>query len=109
MAAADKSLQCERVVRFLLGLSDGRVARVLVEYGLSQQDLDEGWRRLQAAVGATLEVTPETRDLTEIERRLDAWENRWFPIAKATVFARAATSLAASSLCLGVANERDCL
>ena len=76
----------ERVLRFLRGLSHPRVASALAAHGFSQADWDEGWQLLQTASGRWLLREQPTRapDPTVIEE-LDAWENRWFPVAEATL------------------------
>jgi hypothetical protein len=76
----------ERVLRFLRGLSQPRVATTLAAHGFSQADWDEGWQLLQAATGRWLlrEQAGKMADPTVIEE-LDTWENRWFPVAEATL------------------------
>jgi hypothetical protein len=76
----------ERVLRFLRGLPLPRVASALAAHGFTQADWDEGWRLLQAATGEWLLREPLARpeDPTVIDE-LDAWENRWFPVAEATL------------------------
>jgi hypothetical protein len=76
----------ERVLRFLRGLSHPRVASALAAHGFSQADWDEGWQLLQASSGRWLmrEQPSKAPDPTVIEE-LDAWENRWFPVAEATL------------------------
>jgi hypothetical protein len=61
------------------------VANALSAYGFSQADWDEGWRLMQAASGKWLvKQTPKVADPSAVEE-LDAWENRWFPVAQATL------------------------
>ena len=76
----------DRVLRFLRGLSRPRVADVLAAHGFSQADWDEGWQLLQAATGRWLlrEQPVKAADPTIVDE-LDAWENRWFPVAEATL------------------------
>jgi hypothetical protein len=76
----------ERVLRFLRGLRKPRVARAVAAYGFTQEDWDEGWRLLENAAGGwlTRERPLKVADPTVIGQ-LDAWENRWFPVAAATL------------------------
>ena len=76
----------ERVLRFLRGLSQPRVADALAAHGFTQADWNEGWQLLQSATGRWLlrEQPAKAPDPTVIEE-LDAWENRWFPVAEATL------------------------
>jgi len=75
----------DRVIRFLMGVNQPRVAGMLVRHGFSQQELDEGWKLLRDVAGERLNA-PEapTKDPEAIER-LDDWENKWFPIIEATL------------------------
>lgn len=75
----------DRVIRFLMGVNQPRIAGTLVAHGFSQKDLDEGWQRLRAVAGERINAPPAPpRDLAAIEW-LDAWENKWFPIVDATL------------------------
>jgi len=69
MSVGDKAF---RVVRFLLGVRHARVAEALAEYGFRQRDV-----RLAA-------VPSRPRDTATLVE-LDAWENRWFPVAQAAL------------------------
>jgi len=58
-----------------MGINQPRTAGIVVRYGFTQQELDEGWRRLRAVAGERLNAPPpRTRDPEAIER-LDDWEN----------------------------------
>lgn len=85
MARLTIGQKSERVLRFLRGLSEPRVAAALLPYGFSQADWDEGWQLLREAAGNRLAVsTPPPPDPTVLEQ-LDAWENRWFPVVGASL------------------------
>ena len=74
-----------RVTTFLLGLRNRRIAATLVQYGFSDAEYELGWTLFRRAVGEKLNIGPvPVRDPESIER-LDAWENRWLPIARAAL------------------------
>jgi hypothetical protein len=78
----------ERVLRFLRGLSRPRVSAALAAaHGFSQAHWDEGWELLRAATGRRLTRALPVADsgAAAIVDELDAWENRWFPLAQATL------------------------
>jgi len=85
MARLRLGQKVDRVMQFLLGLRHRRVVTPLAAHGFSQEELDEGWQNVRAAVGETLNVGPVTRPEPGLVERLDAWENKWFPIAGATL------------------------
>lgn len=78
--------KAERVLRFIMGVRHPRVARLLAAHGLTDETLEEGWRLLQ---GLTENRVPSRRGQParspELVEALDAWENRWLPIAQATL------------------------
>jgi hypothetical protein len=78
--------KAERVLRFLMGLRHPRVARKLEIYGLTDEVVDEGWALLRG-LGHTRLPRQNTRIARspEIVEAVDTWENRWFPIAQATL------------------------
>ena len=75
----------ERVVGLLMGLRQVRVASTLARYGFTQAELDQGWKYLRQVVGEKLDVTAPTSADPAALGELDRWENRWFPIASATL------------------------
>ncbi|MEM9491885.1 MAG: hypothetical protein AAGC55_22255 [Myxococcota bacterium] len=75
----------DRVVKFLMGLRDRRVATVLAKHGFSQDELDNGWRLLRAVVGEKLDIPLAGTIDKGVLGQLDAWENRWFPIVRASL------------------------
>jgi hypothetical protein len=82
--------KAERVLQLLLGLRKNKVAAALVAHGFSDEDLEEGWelmRRLtRTRLGAVTAVEAADPGLIP---QIDQWENKWFPIADATLKRRA--------------------
>jgi hypothetical protein len=64
------------------------VAEALGQYGFTETDLSEGWAHLQALTTGRLDVRAAPRRDPTLLAQLDAWENRWFPVASATLRAR---------------------
>lgn len=74
-----------RVIRFLLGLRNPRVATALTGYGFKDEDMQEGWGLINALGKGKLSVLPAGPRDMETLLKLDAWENQWFPIAQAAL------------------------
>ncbi len=85
MARLTIGQKCERVLRFLRGLSEPRVAAALLPFGFSQADWDEGWELLRSATGSRLSVPSASPPDPSVLERLDAWENQWFPVIGASL------------------------
>ncbi len=81
MTVGDKA---RRVVTFLHGLANPRAASVLAAFGFTQKDLDEGWDLLKNMRAVRVERGPIVTNPHTL-RDLDEWENRWFPVVKATL------------------------
>jgi hypothetical protein len=80
-----------RVLKFFLGLRNKRTVAALAAHGFSDEDLAEGWSLLQKVTRTKLDNVPvsvPTGDPVALEL-LDEWENKWFPIAAATLQRRA--------------------
>jgi hypothetical protein len=88
MAKITIGQKAERVLKLLLGLRNPRVAEALKHYGFSDKDLNEGWRVLQALTQGKLSVRGPARQDPALLQRLDEWENRWFPVASASLKSR---------------------
>ena len=73
-----------RVLKMLMGMRNARIAASMAAYGLTDADLQEGWKLLRGVSREKLDsvVAPADSGLLD---DLDAWENRWFPIASATL------------------------
>ena len=75
----------ERVLKFLIGFRYKPAVNAMKAHGFTMADVEEGWDLLRATgLVAFSKVTGEPVDNSLI-LELDAWENRWFPIAKATL------------------------
>jgi hypothetical protein len=85
MAKTSAWAKAERVLRFLLALSNPRIVGVMVAHGFSEADLDEGWRLLRAVRPVRLEPLPPTEPAQRSLERLLAWDSEWVPIARATL------------------------
>lgn len=91
MAKLSVYQKAERALRLLIGLRNPRIAAVMKAHGFGDRDLAEGWslvRRLGVESIDQVPPPPPKDSLTRITRGLDAWENRWFPIAAATLARR---------------------
>jgi hypothetical protein len=73
-----------RVLKFLMGMRNPRIASSMTAFGFTDADLQEGWTLLNAVGRVKLDAHAPAADSSTIEK-LDAWENRWFPIAAATL------------------------
>lgn len=74
-----------RVLRLLLGVSTPRVASSLAAYGFGEKDVNEGWERLRALSGRRFASRASAAPDPSLLERLDAFENQWFPVARATL------------------------
>lgn len=88
MAKLSIGEKAERVLRFFLGLRDRRVVAKLAKHGFTRDEINEGWRLLQAVTGTKLDVFAEAERDPAALAALDEWENQWFPIAQATLTRR---------------------
>lgn len=82
MTLGDKA---SRVLKMLIGMRTPRIASAMQAYGFTDADLQEGWSLLQTVSRTKLDATKSTSLSVGTLEELDAWENRWFPIAAATV------------------------
>ncbi|HEX9295328.1 MAG TPA: hypothetical protein VF881_05820 [Polyangiaceae bacterium] len=80
--------KANRALKLLLGLRNPRVASAMAAYGLKDADIDEGWTLLQALGRGKLGISPLQPSDIKAVADLDAWENRWFPIADASLLRR---------------------
>ena len=80
LTLTDKSL---RVLQFLQSLSLRRVGSAMAAIGFEDADLDEGWTLLRQVRSARFSKQVEV-DPNHVHQ-LDAWENRWFPVASASL------------------------
>ncbi|WP_437307408.1 hypothetical protein [Sorangium sp. So ce388] len=86
MAKLTIGQKAERVLLLLMGLRKNKIAAALVAHGFSDDDLSEGWRLLQRVTRTRLGfVATAAATDTGLINEIDAWENKWFPIASATL------------------------
>lgn len=79
----------DRLITFLRGLTNARVGTYMVKAGFTQADLDEGWTLFRRAAGDRLAVrTDGSEPDPKIVAQLDEFENRFFPIVRATLHRR---------------------
>ena len=74
-----------QVVRLLLGTRYPQVLAALQRHGFNEADLDEGWALLRALGVQDYGPAPVTEASPDPVPALDAWENRWYPVARATL------------------------
>jgi hypothetical protein len=85
MARLTARQKAQRLLVFLQGLGNPEIMRALQPYGFDQATLDQGWTLLRQTSAVRLGAASEA-PLTRAEvQRLDAWENKWFPIAAAVL------------------------
>jgi hypothetical protein len=75
----------DRVTHFMLGLRNPNIAERLARHGFKQADLDEGWELTKKAVGDRVDIPGYEKPEPGLLEKLDAWENLWFPIVRATL------------------------
>jgi hypothetical protein len=85
MARLSIGQKAQRVLRVLMGARSARIASQLAPYGFTQAVIDEGWTLLRGVTSARLDTPgPAVVDPAIIDA-LDAWENKWFPIVRASL------------------------
>ncbi len=85
MARLRTGQKVDRVIKLLMGLRHRRIASTLAQHGFTQEDLDTGWELLRGVVGKRLDVSPVKDPDPRALQDLDAWENKWFPIARVSL------------------------
>lgn len=85
MARLTVGQKADRVMKLMLALRDPRIAGALKAHGFTQASLAEGWTLLRGVCATSLDVDAEGTLNAGTLQRLDAWENKWFPIARATL------------------------
>jgi len=81
LTLGDKAM---RVLKMLMGMRNSHVAAAMAAHGFTDAELHEGWTLLRGVSRERLDAVTASGDPSLIDR-LDAWENRWFPIAGATL------------------------
>ena len=78
-----------RVLTLLLGLRHPKIAAAMAKHGFTDEELTEGWRRLRAITRSRLDTVGGGPQSIYVDSAtlatLDEWENKWFPITKATL------------------------
>ncbi len=89
MVRQTMSDKAERVLKFILALRNRRINSLLRAHGFGEADYKEGLQLLQAAIGPLLDFSvPEPDVEPKVIDLLDEWENKWFPIAQASLARR---------------------
>lgn len=83
--ALNAGQKAERVLKLLISFRTDRIASAMSAYGFTNQDLEEGWMLLRSTGRVRLDRAGGSIIDTSLLTELDAWENRWFPLAKATL------------------------
>jgi len=81
MSFGDKAA---RVMKFMMALRNPRIASAMAAFGFTDADLQEGWTLMNTVGRVKLDASGFGSDTSTLEK-LDAWENRWFPILSATL------------------------
>lgn len=86
MAKLSFTQKSHRVVNFLLGMRNPRAFGAMGRFGMTQENLTEGWHLLWdcGKVRGDKDVGPEVVE-PKIIAKIDAWENAYFPVAEATL------------------------
>lgn len=74
----------KRLLQFLQALSFRRVSSAMAAVGFEQADSDEGWKLLREVRSPRFYKESAQVD-PNVVRMIDAWENRWFPVADAAL------------------------
>jgi len=84
MARLTVGQKANRVLQLLMGLRNPVVAAALQEHGFTDQDLEEGWKRLSGLTRQRLGVRVTVENPAKLQE-LDAFENKWFPLVHFTL------------------------
>lgn len=75
-----------QLLKLLLAMRKPKINAAMALYGLTPQDVQEGWRLFQRLSSEKLDKVLALDDgQAEALRKLDAWENLWFPIVGAVL------------------------
>ena len=77
--------KANRVLKFMLGMRHRQVTSAMAVHGFTPEELDNGWELLRELVGDRLGYSAADRGTADAITALDAWENRWFPIIRASL------------------------
>lgn len=85
MAGFSVEQKPNRVVTLMLGFQDPRIASAMAAYGFTEADAEDGVNLLRDVVRPQLGRLPSPAAGPEIIEQADKFENKWFPIATATL------------------------
>ena len=85
MARLTPGQRAARVLEFLMGLNNPRIASALGARGFTEADRQEGYARLKQLTDNRLDTRPTPPADASALEALDLWENQWFPIIFATL------------------------
>ncbi len=85
MAKLTIGQKATRVVAFLMGIRNPRIAAALEAHGFTEDDLATGWRTVAGLTKGRLGLKLEERTDPKLVEEIDAWENKWFPIVSAVL------------------------
>jgi hypothetical protein len=85
MARITDKQRLQRVVEFLTGLHHPDVRKALAPRGFTSAEAKEGFRLLRATIEAFHSASGAPPAPPDALVLLDAWENRWLPIARAAL------------------------
>jgi hypothetical protein len=86
MPRVSVTYRTSRTLRFLTGLGKSRRARTaLARRGFTKKEYNEGWALFHEATRFHYDSDGDAETEAEVTNKVDAWENRWYPIIAATL------------------------
>ena len=86
MPRVSVTYRTSRTLRFLTGLGKSRRARTaLARRGFTKKEYNEGWGLFHEATRFHYDSDGDAEAEAEVTNKVDAWENRWYPIIAATL------------------------
>ncbi len=85
MAKLSLGQKCARGTQFLSSLTKPQVAEALARIGFTDDDREDGYRRIREVTAGLLHPGAAGAADPRVVERLDAWENRWYPVCEATL------------------------
>ena len=74
-----------RVLRFLQGVRHPEAFSIMAAHGFHEQELQQGWQLLMAFSDARFDEPLPAERGPRAAQQIDAFENTWFPIVKASL------------------------
>jgi hypothetical protein len=75
----------DRVLRFLMGMRNARIATAMATRGFGHEDVEEGWTLLRNVARGKFDYAAASSADPTVISELDQWENTWFPVVEATL------------------------